>query len=48
VAQQQPYTFLFAWKTVAAVNKRLQNFSPSPWTGAQPGADWNIQNWTLS
>jgi peptide/nickel transport system substrate-binding protein len=44
----QPYTFLYAWQTGLAVNKRLQNVMPSPWAGSSPYVAWSIKDWGLA
>jgi len=43
LADDQPYTFLYARKTVLAVNKRIDGIAPSGWAGDESG----IQTWVV-
>jgi peptide/nickel transport system substrate-binding protein len=43
LADDQPYTFLYARKTVLAVNKRIDGIAPSGWAGDEAG----IQSWLI-
>jgi len=46
LAEEQPYNFGFAGKTLIAVDKRFENVKPSPWQGAgTAGVHWNVYDW---
>jgi peptide/nickel transport system substrate-binding protein len=47
IADEQPFTFLYAAKTNAAYNKRLRNVMPSPWVGTAPFIAWGAKDWTV-
>ena len=48
LADDQPFTFLYSANTIAAINKRLRNMTPSPWAGSSPYVTWGIKDWTVS
>jgi peptide/nickel transport system substrate-binding protein len=48
LADDQPFTFLYAAKTGVFINKRLQNVQASSWAGASPFIAWGIKDWTVS
>jgi peptide/nickel transport system substrate-binding protein len=48
VAEDQPFTFLYAARTNAIYNKRLRNVMASPWIGTAPYLSWSIKNWTIA
>jgi peptide/nickel transport system substrate-binding protein len=48
IADDQPFTFLYAANSILAYNKRLQNVQASSWIGSAPYVGWSAKGWTVS